>query len=239
VANSAAFQVAGEVAPFELISLYGVGLGPASPLSGQVVNGALTTSLGGVQVMFDGIAAPLLYAGSSQINAIVPSEVARHDTTDVQIVTPEGTITGLTLFVAPSRPDVFANPSPFFFDPTAAIALNQDGSLNSPDTPARPRSVVTVWATGGGMPYGAEADGEIVGGRLTGPELPVAILTENAAGSLQSLEVLYGGDAPGMVAGVLQINFRLPTSISLTSQLICELQIGSGSSERFGIYVRP
>jgi hypothetical protein len=38
VANSAAHQVWGVVAPLELISFYGAGLGPANPLGAQVVN---------------------------------------------------------------------------------------------------------------------------------------------------------------------------------------------------------
>jgi len=58
VANSAGIQVSSGVAPYELISLYGVGLGPANALGGQIVNGALATSLGGVQMLFNNVAAP-------------------------------------------------------------------------------------------------------------------------------------------------------------------------------------
>ncbi len=243
VVNSAAFQVRGRVAPYELISLYGIGLRPALPLlGGQVVNGALTTSLGGVQVTFDGIAAPLLFAGPTQINAIVPSSVAGHDSTEVEIVTPGGTSGPVTLFLAPSQPEVFSTAPGLGSSVKAAIAVNQDGTPNSAAHPAAPGSIVTVWATGGGLPDASESDGEIVGSGLASPLLPVAILASpnEADGTLQSLEVLYAGDAPGMVAGVLQVNFRLPEQIQPgTTQLPCALEIGGAISEQFGIYVRP
>jgi len=54
------------------------------------VNGSLTNSLGGVQVLFNNLAAPLLYAGPNQINAIVPSGVTGGTTTTVQVGTPDG-----------------------------------------------------------------------------------------------------------------------------------------------------
>ena len=39
-------------------------------MGANIVNGVVTNSLGGVQVLFDGIAAPLL-CGPTQINAVV------------------------------------------------------------------------------------------------------------------------------------------------------------------------
>ncbi len=112
IANSAGLTASGSVAPNELISFYGEGLGPSTALPGAVRNGVLTTSLGGVQVEFDGIAAPLLYAGPNQINAVVPSGVSGQSSTTVTIVTPIGQITGLVLTVAPASPQVFAYPPP-------------------------------------------------------------------------------------------------------------------------------
>ncbi len=228
VMNSAGFQVSGQVAPFELVSLYGIDIGPASPVSGRVVNGSLTMSLGGVQVLFNGIAAPLLYVGPTQINAVVPGGVFGQDTVTMQIVSPGGTIGGVDLFVVPSQPDVFARGD------GSAIALNQDGSLNSPSNAAAAGSVVTVWGTGAGALYGIYTDGEIVSTQLSAPALPVAVLVNSL-----SLEVLYGGSAPGMVAGTIQINFRLPAQIPPgIAWLPCTLQVGGALSRYFGIYVK-
>ena len=240
IANSAGIQVSGNVAPYELISLFGSGLGPASAQGAKIVNGALTTSLGGVQVLFDNVAAPLLYVGPSQINAIVPSSVFGQDTVSLQVITPTGTLTGPTLSVVPSEPEVFQS-GPQGPPAGAAVALNQDGILNSADNPAASGSVVTVWATGAGLEAGSlGGDGIITGASLTTPQLPVSVLNASYVDviGLDSLEVLYAGSAPGMVAGVIQVNFRLPENLRNIGQLACQLQVGGAMSSRFSIYVR-
>ncbi|HLK20897.1 MAG TPA: SBBP repeat-containing protein [Bryobacteraceae bacterium] len=209
IANAASGPVSGLVAPYELVSLYGTGIGPANPIGGEVKNGAFTTSLAGYQVLFDGIAAPLLYAGPSQINAIVPSAVATEDSTHIQIVSPSGTIDGPTMYVRPAEPSVFESSVPGFDGLTIAAALNQDGTVNSQQNPAMPGSIVTIFATGTGSTFWR--DGEITPpDTLQSPLLPVSILFGN-----ESLEITYAGDAPGLVAGVTQINFRLPPSVGL------------------------
>jgi uncharacterized protein (TIGR03437 family) len=215
VANAASGPVSGAVSCVELVSLYGIGIGPQSPLPGQVQNGVYTSSLGGYQVLFDGTPAPLLYVGPTQINTIVPSAVYLHDFTHVQIVTPTGTIDGPTLALLPAVPDIFQNSATGL-----AAALNQDGSVNSLQNPAKPGSIVSIFATGGETAY-EWSDGTVV--PINAPfwtNLPVSVLV-----GLTSLEVLYAGDAPGIVAGVMQINFRLPDSLPQLNTFQVTLQI--------------
>jgi uncharacterized protein (TIGR03437 family) len=243
VANSGGYHVSGSVAPLELISLYGAGLGPATPLSAQVVNNGsinlVSTSLGGVQVLFDGVAAPLLYAGSTQINAIVPSEVYGHESTAVQIISPNGNLNGLTVAVKQSQPQVFRYPGTQF-----ALALNEDGAPNSASNAAAAGSIVSIWATGAGITLpGAQPDGQVIPsplGPLLTPQLPVSVLGTDGSGRVQdSLEVLYGGDANDMVQGVMQVNFRLPAANATRLQLgVAKLQVGGSVSEPFQIYVK-
>jgi uncharacterized protein (TIGR03437 family) len=244
VANSAGSQVSGAVAPLELVSFYGVGLGPANPLGAQVVHEGpisfVSTSLGGVRVLFDGVAAPLLYAGPTQINAVVPAGVYGRESTAVEIVTPTGNISGLTLLGKLSQPQVFRYPGTQF-----AMALNQDGTLNSADNPAATGSIVSIWATGAGLTApGPQPDGQIIPsplGPLLTPLLPVAILgaEDIHGGNQDSLEVLYGGDANDMVQGVLQVNFRVPAPRGFVLQLTAEtLQVGGSESDPFNIYVQ-
>lgn len=237
VVNSAGFEVSGTIAPTELISLYGSGLGPAPPVPGQLEGQVFTTSLGGVQVLFDGTAAPLLYAGPNLINAIVPSDVYRRSTTSLQIVTPAGPINGPTLFVVQAEPEVFRNSVADSNLVYGAIALNQDGTVNSATNPAPRGSVVTVWATG--APTLGYPDGGIANGDLHAPVLPVSVLTNqlNSFVGLDSLEVLYAGDAPQLVQGVIQVNFRLlPTGGNWSTY---QLQVGPAISEPFVIYQEP
>ena len=239
VENSAGIQVSSNVAPNELLSLFGVGLGPANALGGQVTNGALTTSLGGVQVLFNNVTAPLLYVGPNQINAIVPSGVFGQDTASVQVATPNGTLAGPTLSVVPSEPEVFQNGPPM---PSggSAVALNQDGSLNSVSNPAASESIVSVWATGGGLDNSTAVGDGSIATDLYAPLLPVSVLSNISEHGIYSLKVLYAGSAPGMVRGALQVNFELPQILSgYGGQLTCQLQIGAAVSSSFSIYVKP
>jgi hypothetical protein len=60
-------------APGELISLYGSGLGPKNAASAQVAgDGRITTQLAGTRVLFEGVAAPVLYASDGRVNTVIP-----------------------------------------------------------------------------------------------------------------------------------------------------------------------
>jgi uncharacterized protein (TIGR03437 family) len=249
VGNSAGLTVSNTVAPYELVSLYGFGLGPQTPVGGEVVDGVVTSSLGGVQVLFDGTPAPLLFAGPTRIDMIVPSAVYGRGTTALQVVTPSGVLTGPTMLIAPSKPGVFlasAGGSTSFAPP--ATALNQDGSVNSDANPAALGSIVTVWASGCGISSDPQSDGTILRFAEGGPILPVSmfsfdlIAASRSLGSLPgplSLEVLFAGDAPRMVAGVSQINFRLPAQVDTSLDNIgFSLQIGDMVSDAFTIFLK-
>ncbi len=225
VQNSAGGASLTTVAPYELISIYGLTIGPPVPLSGQVVNGAFTSSLGGYQVLFDGTAAPLLYAGAGQFNAIVPSGVGNKTSAKIQIVTPQGTLDGPTMFVAPVEPSVFVNTQT-----ALAAAVNQDGTINSTAHPAKPGSIVTVFVSGGGG--GSFSDGALV-------PLGIFYSYEEVLGisGLLSLEVEFAGAAPGQVAGVMQINFRVPSSLQPGPIFAFSFQIGSVPTGTVGISV--
>ncbi len=61
------------IAPGQIVTLFGKGLGPEQGVAYTLGNdGRLGTSLAGTRVLFDGVAAPLLYAQAEQVNAIVP-----------------------------------------------------------------------------------------------------------------------------------------------------------------------
>ncbi len=246
IGNSASLWVSNAVAPYELISIFGSGLGPASPAAAQAVDGAIAKSLNSVQVLFDGVPAPLLYVGPTQINAVVPSAVYGRDTTTIQIVTPSGTLQGPTMLVRPAQPGVFlvATSSPGFAP--FAIALNQDGSLNSSENPAAPGSTATVWASGTGISTFSQPDGKINSFSGGVPTLPVSMYSSPILFGVRSggfppgplsLEVLSAEDSVGAVAGVSQISFRLPPQAS-GSNFGFALQVGDAISSAFGIYLK-
>jgi uncharacterized protein (TIGR03437 family) len=235
VANSAGSAASGLIAPAEIVSFYGSGLGPAVPLDAQIVNGVVQSTLGGYQLLFGGVAAPLLYIGANQINAIVPNEVSGQDSVSVTLVTPAGSFPLADLYIRPSEPEIFHDPVSGY-----AIAINQDGTLNSSTNPAHAGWAVSIWATGAGAPgnLGFPPDGTIEPTQLDllrHPALPVSMIANN-----DSLEVDYAGDSPGEVFGLTQVNFRLPQSLApYTNSLSVNLQVGAAIGAPVPVYVAP
>ena len=78
------------------ITREGLGLERAWTL---LTDGVIANSLGGVQVLFDGIPAALIYAAPTQINVIVPSSVAGRLTTAISIKNGLTTIEGPSLLM--------------------------------------------------------------------------------------------------------------------------------------------
>jgi uncharacterized protein (TIGR03437 family) len=99
-------------------------------------------------------------------------------------------------------------------DGVHALALNQDGSINSASNPAAQGSIVSVFATGLGPISPQQADGTLVGFPLPTNVLPVTVgfVVANppfGATIYNPFEVTYAGPAPDLVAGISQINFNL------------------------------
>ena len=69
--------------------------------------------------------------------------------------------------------------------------------------------VVMIYGTGESRTSPPGIDGMITYETLRKPVLPVSVIIGG-----QRAEVLYAGSAPGLVAGVLQVNARVPTSWS-------------------------
>ncbi len=84
VANAASYT-ADAVSPGEIVVLFGANMGPASIVTLQVSNGTVTNLLAGTQVMFDGVAAPMIYTLNGQVSAVVPYGVTGKTTTQVQV----------------------------------------------------------------------------------------------------------------------------------------------------------
>ena len=108
---------------------------------------------------------------------------------------------------------------------------SRNSSVNSPSNPAKAGSIVSVFATGAGA--GFFNDGALV---------PTGIYNASAsvwAGNQRSFEVEFAGDAPGLVAGVMQINFRVPDSLPPGNTLSFSLIIGGVSTSQNQIAVLP
>jgi len=193
----------GKVAPGELITLTGFGIGPRD---GVVYQPALTAGLpprelAGVRVLFDGQPAPLLYAQSRQVNAQVPFEVNGESLTSISLEY-NGVQVGQVIM-----PVVFAFPGTFRQQlgiSAQAAAWNEDGTVNSPANPASAGSLVTLWSTGLGPTDPPCATGGLDSDASSGLA-PGVQVTLPVGGPAES-----AGSVPGLLCGIVQVTVRLP-----------------------------
>ena len=160
----AATLLPGPVSPEEIITLYGSGFDAEQ-----------------TQVLFDGNTATIFYANATQINALVPASLKPGGYSDLSIVVRGLQVSEQLVSVAAAVPGLFVQS-----DGNVA-ALNEDGTVNTADTPGARGSVVTLYGTGWSA--------------ASGP--PTVTI-----GSYRA-EILYAGPAPGYL-GLRQINVRIP-----------------------------
>ncbi len=201
VVGAANFQQSG-VAPSQLITVFGEGVGPANLQVFEPVDGLVSGYLGDTQILFDGVAAPLLAAIFGQVNAVVPASVAGKKSVNMRVLY-RGKLSESILI-----PVQAAAPSLFTLDGSGrgqGAFLNGNGTLNSHTNPARRGTIVTLFGTGGGLTITPPVDGKVVAGN--GLALAGDVSVE--IGGVPA-EILWAGSPPGVVYGVLQINLRLP-----------------------------
>jgi len=214
---SAASGSGGGVAPGEIVAIYGLDLGPADLALGSFdASNILSTQVGGTKVLFDGVPAPLIYSLGGQISAIVPYAVAGKTTTQVQIQFNGKKSDSTTVNVVDAAPGVFNVPGS-----AQAAALNADLSVNNANNPAAKGSIVVLFATGEGQTNPAGVDGKIATDVFPKPLLPVTVSIGG-----QAAEILYYGAGPFEVAGVLQLNVRVPAT-SASGAVPVTVQVGS------------
>jgi len=213
IVNVASDQLLGTVAPGEIISIYGTGMGPTTPVGVTPQNGAFPTSLGGVQVLVDGTPIPLLYVSASQINAEIPSPVNGLESglADLRVVNNAAALPDFRLLVASS---VFGA---FYSNGTYLAVTNQDGTVNSKTNPAKAGSYISLWATGFGSVSGVVMEGAIA--TAANNYCATCLVTFSSLSFTVTETVQYAGPSPGLIDGLMQINAMIPTAQSPTPQL--------------------
>ncbi len=221
--SSAAGPALGVIAPGEIVTIYGAGLGPevGAQFSVDPVTGMVDSTLAGTRVLFGGVAAPILYASATQVNAIVPYEIAGQAQVAMQVSYQISTSAVLTLQVAAAAPGVFTVSKT---GSGQAAAINQDGSLNGPSNPALKGSYVSVYFTGGGQTSPAGVTGSV-----NSEVLKYLLQTPSVTVGGQTAQVAFAGAAPAYVDGLNQLNIRLSTDTPSGSQPISITAAGVNS----------
>ncbi len=133
-------------AGYQLLTVLGTGLGPSPGVSAADYS---TTTLGGVAISIGGEPAPLLYASATQINFAVVPTIGYADT--MQLAVNGLSASPRELLTTVANPSLFLNTAPASQSSSVgpvALALNSDGSLNSPTNPALLGSKISVFVNG-------------------------------------------------------------------------------------------
>jgi uncharacterized protein (TIGR03437 family) len=216
ITNAASIQ-SGPISPGEIVSIFGSTVGPSSPAGGVLFSltpgGTVPTTLGGVTVTFNGVAAPLLFVNALQINAIVPYEIAGQTNANVVVQFGGSTSATLQANVVDTQPAIFSLTQS---GSGQGAILNQDYSVNGTNKPAAKGSVIQIFATGEGQLVPPVATGSVTPGVAPFPK-PVATPINVTIGG-QTAQIEYAGEAPTLVSGVIQINATVPASVASGNQ---------------------
>ena len=248
VTDAASYAV-GNVAPGEIITIYGLGLGPSN-LVPLTVQDPLATSLpasGTAQtsVTIDGVAAPLLYTSVDEISCIVPFTVAAKSGSQVNLAVTYNSIA----VASPTKVNVVdANPGLFTMDASGTgqgAILNftpatGDYSINSTTNPAvKGTTIAVLYLTGYGLTNCVDipAGGSFPGSQCNAGATVLNLISGNVSPKLAVAVTIGGLAAPGAVAqaplgsvpGLMQVNVPVPSGVSAGNALVV-VTLGTGGT---------
>lgn len=198
----------GPVAPGEIVSLFGSGLGPETGVSNRFdAAGELPRGAAGVTVTFNGTPAPIYYAQTGQINVQVPYEVANAVEAVVVVNSGDANTPAVRIPVAATSPGL--HPSIYRANGSKITAENRPAA----------EEVIVLFATGYGATNPAITTGVPPRNGFPAPVAPVRLQVNE-----RDAEIQFVGLAPETV-GVLQINAALPSGVAPAGARIA-LRIG-------------
>jgi len=218
VTNSAS-NVEGAIAPGEIVTIYGNGMGPSTLTKGTISNGVLGSQIpGGAQIYFGGTPAPLLYSSSGLAAAIVPYNVAGASTENV-VLALNGQVSVTTVVpVTNAAPGIFTSNQS---GTGQAAAINvPTGTVNSASNPVKIGGYISLYVSGAGPTSPASVEGKLAAGAAN-QVLPVTV----TIGGVQAV-VSYAGATPGTVGGLTQVNVLVPAGVTVGGAVPVTLSVG-------------
>jgi uncharacterized protein (TIGR03437 family) len=221
VVNAATYRADLPVAPGSLAAAFGNFTGA---VSADTAGLPLATSLGGVQLLVNGIPAPLVAVRPSQIDFQVPANTASF-LADIQVVGGGRTLATGTVWIQRWSPGLFiAN----LLDTSRPIAAVDQNSAPIGTAGVSAGSIIQIFGTGQGAGSSAIADGT-AGAVQTLAQPQIFFGTEQA-------EVVYSG-YPGIFPGMWQANVRVPVSAAVSGQVPLFVAIGGAASNGVTVQV--
>ena len=191
------------VAPGGLISVYGQQMSPVNIATQEI---PLPTALGESCLTVNGIAVPMLFVSSQQINGQLPVNVTGNATMTLR--TPGGISDNFYFTILPAAPSIFRSGMAGPETGLATVFRNDNGQLITPTNPIHPNDIITIYATG----MGATSPAVDSGMPAPADPLPNTVIAPSVTLGGVPLNVLYAGLAPGEV-GVYQINASVPSGV--------------------------
>jgi uncharacterized protein (TIGR03437 family) len=194
------------LAPGAWASIYGIQLAPDTAAAGrswlgsEIVNGRLPTTLDAVSVSIGNRAAAIAYISNSQVNFLVPSDLAPGAAVPVSLKTSKGTSSPVNVNVQDYAPNLFT----FIADSKRyAAAQHADYATITSANPARPGETILIYATGFGRTNPATPPGVVVGSGAT----VVAPVTVRIGGITATAQAFFSG------VGLYQLNVTIPDNL--------------------------
>jgi len=198
-ANEAPFTAG--VSPGEFVTLYGSGLAPSLQ-----VNNSFPTTLNGVQVLVDGIPAPIYYVSPTQIAIIVPYSANTFALARFQVVNNGSTSNSVIENVNLTTPGVFTFSANGLGDGAIEHA---NGAFVTESNPAQPGETVAAFMSGLGAVFPPVTAGTIA------PASPLSYTTNTINGYIGgNAATVYSNEgilAP-YLTGLYQVNITIPTN---------------------------
>ena len=207
VSNGASFKPA--FAPGGVLSVFGSNLSPVTQAASSL---PLPLTVSGVEVLVNGIVAPLYYAAPGQLNVQIPYEVTGGDAVLVS-VNNNGQITTRTIAVAAAAPGIFTNVS---------------GAL-VPTPSAAPGQEIAFFVTGAGAVEPVIADGAAPASTTPITDLPRPVESTTVSIGGVNANIDFIGIPWGLV-GVTQINVTVPEGVPFGAQAVVVTVDGVASS---------
>ncbi len=126
ILNSASYE-GGGVSPAEILTIYGSNLGPASLVSAVLEDGKFPTLVGGVRVLMNGQAIPLIYVSQGQIACIARGGLTAGANADIQVENNGQLSPVVRISTVAGKAGIFSSDAS---GRGQAAALNQDASFN-------------------------------------------------------------------------------------------------------------
>jgi uncharacterized protein (TIGR03437 family) len=204
----------GTLAPGALVSIYGQGLASATAGAASL---PLPTEVAGASITVNGVLAPILFASSGQVNVQIPWE------------TPVGTATIAARFKGVAGNSITATVGQYA--PGIFVTVYPDSSLTT-GKPAAAGDILVIYANGLGPVTPAVTTGAASPGT---PATTTQVPTVRIGGV--NAEVQFSGLTPGL-AGLYQVNVRVPSGFQASSNTPVVVSIGGLSSAPKNIATR-